>query len=288
MILLGNILIDTIAYGMVLFMISVGLSITLGLLRVVNIAHGAFAMAGGFVAAGLVQYGGLRYEFAVVAAVLVCAMAALPVEKLLISKIYGRDELDHVLLTIGLVFVSIAVVNIVFGSAVTSLSLPAYLSEPVNLGFRQLPVQRLVVVGLGLSTLAVLHYVIEKTSFGIFIRSAVDHPQAAQALGINIRAVYAAAFALGAGLAALGGIAGAELMPMEPYYALKYLVQILAVVTVGGSGNVRGTFAAALLLALIETTAKYVWPDLASILFYLTMLLVLSWRPNGLFGRNEK
>lgn len=286
MILLGNILIDSTAYGMVLFMIAVGLSITLGLLRVVNIAHGSFAMFGGFCAAALSQHLGLRYELSVVLAVVAAAALALPLERWLISRIYQRPELDHVLLTIGIAFISIALVNLLFGASVTALPLPEYLSRPLDLGFRQIPLHRVFGVALGVSTMLGLWLLIERTAFGIKVRAAVDHAPAAQALGINIRRVYTVAFALGAGLAALGGIAGAELMPMEPYYALKYLVQILAVVTVGGVGNIQGTFVAALLLALIETAAKYLWPEIASILLYLTMLLVLTWRPQGLFGRS--
>lgn len=286
MTLFGNILLDGIAYGSVLFMIAVGLSITLGLLRVVNVAHGAFAMIGGFLAAALSQHWGLPYEASAALAIVLVALLALPIEQGLISRIYRRPELDHVLLTIGLVFICIGATNLLFGSAITSVRLPPYLSQPVDLGFRVIPLQRLGVIGLGLATLAGLWLLVERTAFGIRVRAAVDHDQAAQAVGINIRRIYAAAFALGAGLAALGGIAGAQVIPMEPYYALKYLVQILAVVTVGGTGNIHGTFAAAMLLALIETAAKYLWPEIASILFYLTMLLVLTWRPRGLFGRD--
>lgn len=285
MVLAANILIDGVAYGMVLFMIAVGLSITLGLMRVVNLAHGLFAMLGGYGLATLAARLGLRFEAAAVLGVAAVALLALPLERLLIRRIYGRDELEQVLLTIGITFVGIALASILFGSGLTPIEWPIYLQGALDLGFRVLPRQRLLVLAAGLAVLVGLWLVMTRSDFGIRLRAAVDDAATAEAIGIDTGRVRALAFALGAGLAALGGISGAELLPIEPYYPLKYLVLFLAIVAVGGLGTTPGTFAAALLLGLAETTAKYLWPDAAAILFYLTMFIVLSIRPRGLFGR---
>jgi branched-chain amino acid transport system permease protein len=205
----------------------------------------------------------------------------------LISRVCRRPELDQALLTIGLAFVAIALVNLWFGASFTSIELPAWLSGPVDLGFRSFPRHRLAVILLGILVSAALWIFIERSRFGIRLRAAVDNAGIAQAVGINTTRLYSTAFALGAGLAALGGIAGAELLPMEANYPVKYLVLFLAVVAVGGQGTLFGTFLAAILLGVIDTAAKYLLPDIASISFYLTMLVVLTLRPQGLFGRKE-
>lgn len=283
--LIGSILIDSIAYGMVLFVISVGLSITLGLMRFVNLAHGVFAVGGGYCAVALGQYLGFSYELAFISAVLIIAALSFPLERFLFRRMYGRSELDQVLFSIGLVFVSIALFGMTFGNGLVAISLPSYLSGGIDLGFRVVPAQRLAVVAVGLLVLLLLWWLLQKTRFGIETRAAVDNVSAARAVGIRASRVYAYAFALGSGMAAIGGILGAELLPMEAYYPLKHLVVFLAVVAVGGQGNPLALMAAALLLGAVETTAKYFVPELASILFFSTMLIVLSVRPAGLFAK---
>lgn len=283
--LIASILIDSVAYGMVLFVISIGLSITLGLMGFVNLAHGVFAVAGGYGAAWLMRSYGLGYEFAVIAAVLLVALAAWPLQRLLYSRLQERSDLDQVLFTIGLVFVGIAGMGVLFGNAITPLPLPEYLRGSVDVGFRVVPTQRVAAVVVGVLVLVGLVWLLERTRFGIETRAAVEDASAARALGIRTSRVYVLGFSLGAGLAALGGVIGAELLPLEPYYPLKYLVVLLAVVAVGGVGSPLGLLASALLLGTVETAAKYLVPSLSSILFFATMLAVLAWRPAGLFGR---
>lgn len=283
--LLLSIFIDGLAYGMILFIISVGLSITMGLMRVVNLAHGVFAMLGGFFMVAVGSWLGLRPEVAAVLAVAAVGLLALPLEKLLFRRIYGHSELQQVLLTIGLVFIGIAAVGTVFGNSLLAVPLPEYLKYSIDIGFRVVPMHRLAVVVGGVAVLAGLWFLFTQTRFGINIRASVDKAPAAEALGIDTSRVYRLGFMLGAALAALGGILGAELLPLEPYYPLKYLVLVLAIVAVGGMGSVFGSFIAALVLGTVETAAKYFMPEIASIMFYLTMLVVLSWRPHGLFGR---
>lgn len=285
--LILSILIDGLAYGMILFIISVGLSITMGLMRVVNLAHGVFAMLGGFFMVAIGSRLGLGPETAAVLAVAGVGVLALPLEKLLFRKVYGRSELQQVLLTIGLVFIGIAAVGTLFGNSLLAVPLPEYLRHSVDIGFRVVPMHRLAVVAAGFAVLVGLWALFTRTRFGINIRAAVDKAAAAGALGIDTSRVYQLGFMLGAALAAFGGILGAELLPLEPYYPLKYLVLVLAIVAVGGMGSVFGSFLAALVLGTVETAAKYLMPEIASIMFYLTMLVVLSWRPHGLFGRQS-
>lgn len=285
--LVASILIDSVAYGMVLFVISIGLSITLGLMGFVNLAHGVFAMAGGYGAAWLMKSFGFGYEVAVAGAVLLVALVAWPLQRLLYSRLQDRSDLDQVLFTIGLVFVGIAGMGVLFGNAITPLPLPEYLRGSVDVGFRVVPTQRIAAVAVGIVVLVGLVWLLDRTRFGIETRAAVEDASAARALGIRTSRVYVLGFSLGAGLAALGGIVGAELLPLEPYYPLKYLVVLLAVVAVGGVGSPLGLLASALLLGTVETAAKYLVPNMSSILFFATMLAVLAWRPAGLFGSSH-
>lgn len=283
--LISSILVDGVAYAMILFMITVGLSMTMGLMRVVNLAHGAFAMLGGFLAAKIPVSFGVPIWMGFVLAIALVALIALPIERVLIRRFYQRDELDQMLVTIGLMFVATAAANMLFGSSLASVPLPEAFSGTVDLGFRSIARHRLVVVAVGILVVIGLWFAVDRSSFGIRVRASVDNTPIARAIGINTTTIYALTFSLGAALAALGGIAGAELLPMEPTYASKYLVTFLAVVAVGGHGNLFGSFFAALLLGIVETSMKYMVPQLASAAFFLTMFIVLLLRPHGLFGR---
>ena len=284
---LANILIDGIAYGMVLFIMSVGLSITLGLMRFINLAHGAFAMTGGYVAAWLVRVQGVNFWLALLAAVLTAALVGALLEALVLRRLYRRSELDQVLFTIGLSFAFVATTNLLFGAEVQLIPLPPLLSGPVDLGVRTLPAQRILVLLAGLAVSLFSWCAVNRTRFGVWLRATVDNREAAAALGINIRWVFGLAFAFGAGLAGLGGVLGAELMPLEPYYALKYLVLVLVVVSVGGMGNIFGSLAAALLLGTVDTASKYLASGYGSLFFFAAMLLLLAWRPNGLLIKTK-
>jgi branched-chain amino acid transport system permease protein len=283
--LLGTILIDGITYGMILFLVTIGLAVTLGLMRVVNLAHGVFAMLGGYVAVYLSRQFGTSFEMALLLSVATVAVISLPVELLLIRSVYKRCQLDQALLTIGVMFVGIALANLAFGSTLKTLPLPNYLSGAIDIGFRYVPAQRLFVVAVGIIVPVALWLLLERTKFGNNVRATVDNVGMAAAVGVNTKLVYAVAFAIGAGLAALGGILGAEILPMEPTYPMKYLVVFLAVVAVGGMQSLFGTFFSAMLLGISETASKYLLPDLSSIVFFAIVLVVLSWRPQGLFGR---
>lgn len=283
--LLANVLIDGLAYGMVLFIIAVGLSVTLGLMRFVNLAHGAFAMIGGYVAALLTREAQWSFWLALPAALVVSGATGALLEALVLRHLYRRSELEQVLFTIGLSFFLIALTNALAGPQVQLIVLPPLLAQSVDLGFRTLPAQRLLVIGAGLLVAGSVAWTVARTRFGIWLRAAVDHAGTAATLGIPIRTVQCASFAAGAALAGLGGVLGAELMPLEPYYALKYLVLVLVVVAVGGMGSLPGSLLAALVLGTVETASKYLASDWGSLFFFVAMAGLLAWRPDGLLRK---
>ncbi|PIT79642.1 branched-chain amino acid ABC transporter permease [Limnohabitans sp. 15K] len=282
MTLLANILIDGIAYGMVLFIIAVGLSVTLGLMRFVNLAHGAFAMTGGYIAAWLVREQGLSFYAGAPLAVLATGFIGALLEVTVFRRLYRRTELQQVLFTIGLSFLFVATANLLAGPEVQLIPLPPALSQSVDLGIRTLPAQRLLVIASGVLVVLSAFWVLNKSRFGVWLRATVDNTDAASALGIPVQLVYVTTFAVGAALAGLGGILGAELMPLEPYYPVKYLVLVLVVVAVGGMGSIAGSLAASLTLGIIDTASKYLASDWGSLFFFLAMALLLAWRPHGL------
>jgi len=280
-----NIGIDGVAYGMVLFIIAVGLSVTLGLIRFVNLSHGAFAMIGGYGAALLTREAHWSFWLALPVAVAGTALVGALLETLVLRHLYKRSELEQVLFTIGLAFFLIAATNALAGPQVQIITLPPLLAQSVDLGFRTLPAQRLLVIAAGLAVAAGAAWTMARTRFGIWLRAAVDHSDTASTLGIPIRTVQCASFAVGAALAGLGGVLGAELMPLEPYYALKYLVLVLVVVAVGGMGSIMGSLVAAVSLGTIETASKYLASEWGSLFFFAAMAMMLAWRPQGLLRR---
>jgi len=280
-----SIAVDALAYGMVLFVISIGLSLTMGLMRVVNLAHGAFAMVGGYVASWLGTSYGVPFPLMLLAAVVFTIMLALPLERLLYRPIYGKPELTQVLMTIGITFCIIGIANWLLGPTLKVVPLPEVLRAPVDLGFRSVSAHRLFAILCGLAIAAGLWFVVERTSFGVRLRAAVDNAAMAAALGVRTERVYALSFALATGLAALGGVVGAELLPIEPYYALRYMVTFLVVVCVGGAGSIPGALLASLLLGAVDTTGRYLMPDFGEFFFYLAVIAVILVFPRGLMGR---
>lgn len=281
-----SILVDGIAYGMILFMISVGLSVTMGLMRVINLAHGGFALIGGALAHALVTHG-VNYWAGMGLAVLGTMLIALPMERGLYARIYRMGELQQVLATIGIAFMIIATVNYTLGSTLLPIPTPEGLRGSLDLGFRTLPYHRVAVILAGLLVTFGLYLLIERTRFGIRLRAAVDHRATAATLGINTGRIFALTFMLGAGLAALGGILGAELLPIEAYYPLRYMVLFLVVVAVGGMGSVTGSFIAALGLGTLDTASRYLVPEYGTIVFFVTMAVILTLRPQGLLGKGH-
>lgn len=280
-----SVAVDAFAYGMVLFVISIGLSVTMGLMRVVNLAHGAFAMIGGYIASYAAQSLGLGYAAAILLAIFGTIVIAVPIERLLYRRIYGAPELTQVLMTIGITFMIIGIANYVFGPTLKTIPLPPQLQGSVDLGFRTIAAHRIFAIVCGLAVAALLWFAIERTAFGIKLRASVDNAAMAAALGVRTEIIYAASFAVAVGLAALGGVVGAELLPVEPYYALRYMVTFLVVVSVGGAGSITGALIACLFLGGIDTAGRYWMPEFGEFFFYLAVIAVICVFPRGLAGR---
>jgi len=273
-----------VAAGMVLFIVSVGLSVTMGLMGFVNLAHGGFAMLGGYAIALAMRYWGLGFVPALIFGFVATAALSAVLERLLYSRLYRATELDQVLFTIGLVLMMIASVTVLVGPENQPLMLPSYLRGQIDLGITQYRTYSVFLIVVGVLIVSGLWLVFERTRTGAQIRAAVDNRRMAESLGINIGRLFTVTFAFGSGMAALGGGLGAEFLGLDPQYALKYLVYFLIVVAVGGLGRVTGVFYAALLIGVIDFALKKYVPSGGTMFIYALTILLLLWRPQGLFG----
>jgi branched-chain amino acid transport system permease protein len=280
-----GVLFDGLAYGMLLFLLAVGLSVTLGMMNFVNLAHCSFAMLGGYVAVALTNE--LRWPFLATLplAFVSAAMVSVVLERVLYRRLYGASELDQCLLTIGIVFVSVAAAAYLFGTVQQSVHLPTWLRGSVSFLHHSFSAYRLFLVAVALAVTAILVAALEYTSFGAQVRAAVDNARMARGLGIDVDRVFAITFALGSGLAGLGGALAVEIVGLDHAFAFTFLVYVLIVVAVGGLGSIAGSLAAALVLGVSDMAGKYYIPELGAFLIYLVMITLLMWRPAGLFGR---
>ena len=280
-----TVLFDGIATGMLLFLISVGLSVTLGLMNFVNLAHGAFAMFGGYVLVLLLQRAGLPFLAALPLVALASAALGVVLERLLYRRLYGASPLDQVLFSIGLVFVAISGANYFFGDQQQPLQLPPSLSGQWHLPGLDMGVYRVFLIALGAALALALQWLVARTRFGATLRAAVDHPRAARGLGLDVDRVFVATFALGSALAGLGGALGIEMLGLDPEFPVKTIVYFLIVVAVGGSGSIQGSLYASLLLGVCDVAGKYFLPQVGAFVIYAVMVATLVFRPQGLFGR---
>lgn len=281
------ILLYGLSYGLVLCLIALGLVITMGLMKVVNLAHGAFAAIGGYLAISLMQQQGWPYALAVPAAVVTVALFGVVAERLLYVHLYRRGDLDQVLVTIGFNFVVIALLTLLFGPNIARLELPTYLKGNVDLGVREFELYRVVTAGICLAIIAALWCIFERTSAGARLRAAVDNRGMAQAIGMNVPVLFSATFALGCGLAALGGILAAPMLPMEPMWPLKYLVLVLVIVALAGHGQVTASVLVAVIVGIVDTAGRYFFPQAGAFLIYLLLIVLMIWRPDGLLVRTR-
>jgi branched-chain amino acid transport system permease protein len=283
-----SIVFDGLAYGMLLFIIAVGLSITMGLMGFINLAHGAFAMAGGYATVSLTQGSGVPFLLALVLAFLLVAAASVLFERTLYARLYRASELDQVLLSIGLVFMAAAAFTFFYGPSPQRVAVPDYLSGQIDLGLRAFPAYRVFLIAVGLGLMAALWLLFERTLLGARIRAAVDNRRMAQSVGIDVEALFTWTFAFGSGLAAVGGGLAVEVVGLSPTFAIQYLVFFLIVVTVGGAGSLWGAFVAALILGFLDNAGKYLWPDGGAFFIYIATVALLLRKPDGLFGRTER
>src|SRR6266403_8058 len=281
----AGVLFDGFAYGMLLFLLSVGLSVTLGMMNFVNLAHCSFAMVGGYVTVTLTNRYGWPFFAALPMAFLAAAAVAVVLERTLYRRLYRASDLDQCLFTIGIVFVSIAVYAWFYGTVVQSAPMPSYLRGSVELLGMSFGAYRLFLVVMGLAVAALLITLLETTRFGARVRAAVDNQRMARGLGIDVDRAFMITFALGGGLAGLGGALSIQMVGLDPTFALTSLVYVLIVVAVGGLGSIGGSFAAAAVLGISDMAGKYYFPWLGAFLIYLVMVGILMWRPAGLFGK---
>ncbi len=280
-----GVLFDGIAYGMLLFLLSVGLSVTLGLMNFVNLAHCAFAMVGGYVTVLLMRNLGWPFFATLPMAFIVTAAVSVVFERVLYRPLYRRSDLDQVLLTIGIAFISVAAAAYFFGTQQQPIELPDYMHGSFHVMGLDIAVYRLFLVAVGAAITLLLVGTLELTRFGAQVRAAVDNQRMASGLGINVERTFAVTFALGSGLAGLGGALAIEIVGLDPNFAFTYLIYVLIVVSVGGLGSIAGSLAAAVLIGVSDIAGKYYVPQLGAFLIYLVMLAVLLWRPAGLFGK---
>ena len=280
-----TILFDGVAYGMLLFVLACGLAVTLGLMNFVNLAHGVFAMAGGYVTVILMERLGVPFLATLPLAFLAAALLGLVLERLLYRHLYGRSHLDQVLFSIGLVFMAVSATDYFMGSEQRIIKLPVFLQSRVEWAGVSIGIYRsLIIVICGVLVVA-LQAVLTRTRFGARLRAAVDDARVARGLGIDVSTIFAMTFAIGSGLAGLGGALGAEILGLDPNFPLKFMIYFLIVVTVGGTSSITGPFLASLILGIADVAGKYYVPAFGAFVIYSVMILVLILRPQGLFAR---
>jgi len=283
---MGVVIFDGVAYGMLLFLMGVGLSITLGLMNFVNLAHGSFAMVGGYAAATVTQQWGWGYVPSLAAGFVAGAASGAVLEWLLFRRLYRSHPLDQVLLSIGVVFVSIAAITYVYGPSPQAYTLPDWLQGQV--GDSGIGRYRLFLVVCGLTVLALLLLGLNRTRYGAMVRAAVDNQRVAAGTGIHVQRLFLLTFTLGCGLAGFGGALSLGMIGLEPAFPLKYLIYFLIVVGVGGAGTIVGPFVAALVLGIVDVAGKYYLPEAGAFLIYVFMVLTLIVRPQGLVPRRGR
>jgi branched-chain amino acid transport system permease protein len=282
---LVSILFHGLAFGAILYVISVGLSVTMGLMGFVNLAHGVFAMAGGYLMISTMQKLGLAWLPALLLACAAVAVASMLLERLLYARLYSAGELEQVLFTIGLIFVAVAIARLAYGPNPLAAPLPEYMKGQTEFAGRTFPTYRVVVIASSAVLIAVLWIGLERTRWGAMVRAAVDNRAMAQSIGIDTGRLFTFTFALGSGLAALGGALGADLLAMTPTYPFEHLVYFLIVVAIGGLGTLRGPFLGAILIGVGDTACKYWLPQFGAFFIYVATMALLLWRPQGLLGR---
>jgi branched-chain amino acid transport system permease protein len=286
--MIGNlfgVLFDGVAYGALLFLISIGLSVTMGLMNFVNLAHGAFAMVGGYTMVVLMSRLGVPFLAALPVAFVVSALVGAVLERLLYRRLYKANHLDQVLFSIGLTFMAIAAMTYIFGPGLQPVELPAFLLGQVKVLGLDLGTYRLFLVAVVIVITIVLVLLLERTRFGAQVRAAVDSQQASAGLGIDVNRVFSLTFALGSGLAGLGGALGIDVLGLDPTFPIKYMVYFLLVVAIGGAGAINGALLAALILGIFDVAGKYFVPDVGAFVIYVLMVVLLILFPAGLYGR---
>ncbi|WP_326537059.1 branched-chain amino acid ABC transporter permease [Pseudorhodoferax sp.] len=281
-------LFNGLAYGILLFVMAVGLSITMGMMRFVNLAHVSLCMLGGYVSASAMEAWGLPFLATLPLAFVATALFSVALERLVLRHFYGSDDLTQVLLTIGLVFMSVSAAAFVWGPAFKPVEVPSWLTGRAAVLGLELERYRLFLLAVGALLTAAIFFGLERTRFGAMVRACVDNRRAASACGLDTQQVFALTFAIGGGLAGLGGALSASLLGLDPNFPFRYLVYMLIVVSVGGMGTILGSLAAALFIGVADVASKYYLPAAGGSVIYLVTVAVMLWRPEGLLGRKGR
>ena len=282
-----TILFDGIAYGMLLFVLACGLSVTMGLMNFINLSHGVFSMAGGYITAFLINRLGVPFLLCLPLAFLFSAALGMVLERTLYRRLYARSHLDQVLFTIGIVFMAVAAVVYVIGSQQQTVKLPEILKGRIDIFGGSIGLYRVFIIALCGCLAVTIQMLLVKTRFGSQLRAAVDDPRVARGMGINVNTVFAITFAVGSGLAGLGGALGTDILGMDPTFPIKFMIYFLIVVTVGGTSGITGAFFASLILGIADVGGKYYVPQIGAFIIYALMVVVLIIRPQGLFSRSK-
>ncbi|MGV1833800.1 branched-chain amino acid ABC transporter permease [Rhizobium rhizogenes] len=280
-----TLLFDGLAYGMLLFVLSCGLAVTLGLMNFINLAHGAFAMAGGYVTVILTNRWGVPFLLTLPIAFIATAIAGVILEKTLYARLYDKTPLDQVLFSIGIVFMAVAGIDYVMGSQQQILNLPDFLRGRVDVLGVGIGVYRAFLILVCGALAVALQMILARTRFGSRLRASVDDRRVARGVGIHVNTIFAVTFAVGSGLAGLGGALGAEILGLDPTFPLKFMVYFLIVVSVGGTSSMYGPLCASILLGVADVLGKYYVPSLGGFIIYIILVAVLVVRPQGLFAR---
>lgn len=276
-------LLNSVQYGLLLFMLAAGLTLIFGIMGVVNLAHGSFYMLGAYLAYSLSGLFG-SLILAIVGGAILAVAFGLALEWLLFRHFYQRDHLDQVLLTFGLIYIFEELRSMLWGDDVHSVPVPEFLSASIpltdNLSY---PVYRLFMSGVCIVLATGLYLLISKTRLGMKIRAGAFNRDMAEALGVNIKLIHAIVFALGVGLAAVAGMIAVPISSVYPNMGSQVLIMCFVVVVIGGIGSVRGALISALLVGLVDTFGKVLLPSMSGMLVYMLMAAVLLWKPEGLF-----
>jgi branched-chain amino acid transport system permease protein len=276
-------LLNSVQYGLLLFLLAAGLTLIFGIMGVVNLAHGSFYMLGAYLAYALTGSIGNLFVAIPVGAVLSLAIGWL-LEKILFKHFYHRDHLDQVLLTFGLIYIFEELRSMLWGDDVHNVAIPASLDWSIKLTENlSYPAYRLFLLAVCLLLALGLWLLISRTKIGMKIRAGAFNSDMAQALGVNIVRLHALVFALGVALASLAGMLIAPISSIYPNMGSQVLIMCFVVVVIGGIGSVRGALTAALLVGLVDIFGKVLLPQFAGMLVYVLMALVLLYKPEGLF-----
>jgi branched-chain amino acid transport system permease protein len=278
---------NAVQYGLLLFLVASGLTLVFGIMGVINLAHGSFYMVGAYMAYALApvaaRFGGGFFSVLLLGLVLAVLLGYV-LEWLFFSYLYEREHLQQVLMTYGLILVFEELRSILVGDDVHGVQAPAVLAGSIALGdVMSYPVYRLFISGVCIAVALGMYFVIAKTRLGMRVRAGASQREMVQALGVDIRLLYRIVFAAGVGLAALAGMIAAPVSSVYPGMGGQVLIICFVVVVIGGIGSVRGALLAALLVGVVDTFGKVLFPQAAGVLIYVLMAAILLWRPEGLF-----